>query len=240
MEHPRGVEGIMGVSPGALLGPLLLIPVLKPFNALVGITPRHGKKHFLWLHCSGRATAQLGGVTSTGSLPVCSFRAAVWQLGWACASVASGSTHCLLWTLFVFPWGLCPDFESHSITCPSLPLWKPYPMSSSFPSPFASSVPPPAIHLPREQWSLSFIFRYLIRTRCSILYLLFFGVSPESDHTPCTVSEWVCLAPPVLCAQVSASAFSVLEQLTPALSRILWRLEPNFQTWLVYCNILTW
>lgn len=49
---------------GALLDPLLLMPVLKLFNALVGITVRYGKRHFVWLRCMRIATAELGGVTS--------------------------------------------------------------------------------------------------------------------------------------------------------------------------------
>lgn len=64
----KGLRGWILPEPGltaqgALLSPLLLIPVLKPFNALVGITLRYGKKHFLWLYCLVRATSEPGRVT---------------------------------------------------------------------------------------------------------------------------------------------------------------------------------
>lgn len=72
-----------------------------------------------------------------------------WELGWAQACAASGSTHCLLGTLFHL--SISPMSWLWKPLCPSLPLWKPYPMSFSFPSPVASSVHSAAIHLPREQ-----------------------------------------------------------------------------------------
>lgn len=90
----RALKGLQGwvlqepglTAQGALLSPLLLISVLKPFNAPVGITWGCGEKCFLWLHCLVKATAHLGRVTSS-SQALC--LAALSQL------LASRSSSCL-------------------------------------------------------------------------------------------------------------------------------------------------
>lgn len=82
---------------GVLHSLLVLIPVLKPFNAPFGITLRYRKKHFLWLHFLGRATAELGGRTSnTQALCLLLFQGS-WQIGGVHVSALW-----LLWTLFWF------------------------------------------------------------------------------------------------------------------------------------------
>lgn len=154
---------------GDLHSSLVFIPMLKPFDAPFGITLRYRKKHFLWLNCLGRATAELGEVTSSSQALCLPLFQGSWEMGWAHVSAASGSIHCLLWTLSCL--FIRPNFESPSVLCPSKMsleiLTVTYPYLSTAPAP--RTHPHPQLSSSQEPWPVSAFFRGLIWTQSSIL-----------------------------------------------------------------------
>ena len=110
----------------------------------------------------------------------------------------------------------------------------------TFPSPWAS-IHTPSRHSPSQGTMICICHLWVSHVDSALHSLLPAPLQNLTWVWTCAWDEQDCLLPPpALCAPVSASPFSALEQLTSALSRVLWRLEPNFQMWLVYCNTLMW
>lgn len=225
---------------GVLHSPLVFIPMLKPFNAPFGITLRYRKKHFLWLHCLGRATAELRGVTSSSQALCLPLFQGSWQMGWAHVSAASGSAHCLLLTLSCL--SIRPMLLTLKATLCSVLASLSGNLTATYP--YLSTTAAPWTH-PHPQ--LPVIFPGAMICICHLqgshldpqLHPLAPAPLWHLTQSKQMLRTWNDLISFPCALGLPLHLLDVLEYLTPALKRVLWTLEPNFQMCLVDWNILT-